>query len=166
MDGVTSQSGRASLSAIVIMSVLSVVALGSVGLNYFQYQQSSQERRLLKGEVTDLRYQLKQDQLAALPSPSPSPTLDPVVTPPPTPEPSPTPAAVLGAEATPTPPPGRTATTKAFVRLRSKATTNSSVVAGLNKGTVVTLGDFSSSTWQEVTANGQHGYVSKSYLIY
>lgn len=166
MDGVTNQHGRATLPAIVIMSVLMIVALGSLGMNYFQYQQSSQERRLLKGEITDLRYQVKQDQLAAAGSQSPSPTLDPVMTPPPTTEPTPTPAAVLGAEATPTPAPARTATTKSFVRMRSKATTSSAVVAGLNKGTTVTLGSFSNAGWQEVTVDGKHGYVSKSYLIY
>lgn len=159
MDGVTSQSGRAPILPIVIMAVLGVGLGAFIFLYYDQTQRAEQERRLLQGEITDLRYQLKQEGQS---SPTPSPTPTPEVTP--TPSPTPTPAPVLGDQTTA--PAERTATTKSFVRLRARATTSSAVLAGLNKGTVVTLGPFSSSTWQEVTVGGQHGYVAKSYLIY
>lgn len=150
MDGVTSQSGRASTLLIVIMAVLGLGLGASIYLNYDQAQRADQERRLLKGEITDLRYQLKQDSESSASSASPSPG------------PSPTP------ELTPAPTPSaeRTVTTKSFVRLHARATTGSAVITSLNKGTVVTLGSFSNSAWQEVAVGGQHGYIAKSDLIY
>jgi uncharacterized protein YgiM (DUF1202 family) len=84
-------------------------------------------------------------------SPSPSPTLSP--TPVVTPAPTPAPAAA-------------TATTVSFVRLRAGASTATAVVAELQGGTVVTLGAYSDSQWQEAYVNGAHGYIFKSYLRY
>lgn len=57
-------------------------------LNYVQFSRAQDEKLALSGQITDLRYQMKQDKAAPSPTGSPSPT--------PTPAPSITPA-VLGA---------------------------------------------------------------------
>jgi uncharacterized protein YgiM (DUF1202 family) len=93
-----------------------------------------------------------------LPSPSASPTPSPAATPPSPPPtialtPSPTPAAPM-------------ATTNSFVHLRAGASTATPILTDLNGGTVVTLGSYSDSQWQEVQYNGLKGYVFKSYLAY
>ena len=75
-----------------------------------------------------------------------------------TPAPVPTPVAETPAV--------RTATTKSFVRFRAGRSTSSAVLAELDGGTVVTLGDYVDSKWQQVTYNGQTGYVAKVYLQY
>jgi len=73
---------------------------------------------------------------------------------------APAPAPVVEAPA------ARTATTKSFVRFRAGRSTSSAVLAELDGGTVVTLGDYVDTKWQQVTYNGQTGYVAKVYLSY
>ena len=60
----------------------------------------------------------------------------------------------------------RTATTKSFVRFRAGRSTSSAVLAELQGGTVVTLGDYVDSKWQQASYNGQTGYIAKVYLQY
>ena len=59
-----------------------------------------------------------------------------------------------------------TATTKSFVRFRAGRSTSSAVLAELQAGTVVTLGSYVDSKWQQATYNGQTGYIAKAYLQY
>lgn len=69
--------------------------------------------------------------------------------------------------ATPAPEPAApTATTKSFVRFRAGRSTSSAVLAELQAGTVVTLGSYVDSKWQQATYNGQTGYIAKVYLQY
>lgn len=84
-----SQAGRAPILLIVICAALALGLVASLYLNYDQAQRADQDKKLMQGEITDLRYQLKQDQ-ATSPSPeaSPSPSADP----------SPSSAPVLGAQ--------------------------------------------------------------------
>ncbi len=67
------QHGRAPLLLIIITATLGLGFGALIYLNYAQYQRAEQDKRLLQGEITDLRYQLKQDS-AASPSATPSPT--------------------------------------------------------------------------------------------
>ncbi len=72
-----SQRGRAPILLIVIMATLGL-GLGASGyLNYVQYQRAEQDKKQLQGQITDLRYQLTQNQQLAsvktTPSPSPEP---------------------------------------------------------------------------------------------
>ncbi len=90
---------------------------------------------------------------AATVTPTPTATATPTATPKPIITPAPTPAA-------------KTATTTSFVRLRAGASTSSAILAELNGGTVVTLGTYSDSLWQQVRYNGLSGYIYKSYLRY
>lgn|GEM_PF-1162955 len=66
---------------VVIAAVFGIGLAASMYLNYNQNQTADQDRRLMQGQITDLRYQIKQDGLASAQSPSPSPLA--------TPEPSP-----------------------------------------------------------------------------
>lgn len=71
------------------------------------------------------------------------------------------------AVAAPAPEPAApTATTKSFVRFRAGRSTSSAVLAELQAGTVVTLGSYVDSKWQQATYNGQTGYIAKTYLQY
>jgi uncharacterized protein YgiM (DUF1202 family) len=142
---------------LAVISGLLVVGLGtSVFLDYAGDQRASQEKQLLKGEITDLRYELAQRTA----TPAPTPPADEAA-PSPTPAPAATPAAVLGDQTTAP----ATATVVGGVNLRKSASTSGKSLGWLNGGTVVTLGKLSGS-WQEVTVNGQHGYIKKSYLKY
>ncbi len=96
----------------------------------------------------------QQARPAATPTPTPSPTPAPTLTPAPAPVP------------TPTPVPVRTAVTNSFVHLRAGASTSTTILANLNGGTVVTLGSYVDSQWQQVQYNGQNGYIFKTYLNY
>jgi hypothetical protein len=83
--------GTSVLIAVVIITFGGGLA-ASAYLNYYQYQRDSQNRQLLQGQITDLRYQLKQEtggSPAASLSPSPSPS---------SPSPSVSPSPVLGAQ--------------------------------------------------------------------
>ena len=84
-----------------------------------------------------------------------SPTVKTVPTPSvaPTPTPTPTPAAPM-------------ATTNSFVHMRSGKSTSTSIVVDLNGGTVVQLLSDSDAQWQQVSYNGQTGYIFKTYLTY
>ncbi len=86
-----SQAGRAPILLIVVMATLGLGLGASMYLNYNQYSQAEEDRKLLKGEITDLRYQLDQDQKAS-PSPSPGSSSSP------SPAASPTPTPVLGTQ--------------------------------------------------------------------
>ena len=103
------------------------------------------------------RGRIADDKAAHTPSPKPTPSATPSSTPTPTLTPVPTPV--------PTPT-TRTATTNSFVHMRSGASTTTPIVADLNGGSVVTLGSYSDSQWQQVTYNGLNGYIFKSYLAY
>jgi uncharacterized protein YgiM (DUF1202 family) len=150
---------RGVIKLPTIISIALGLGLGaSMFLNYHQHQRAEQERKLLKGEITDLRYQVQQDKLAMNFTPTPSP--GPAETP--TPSATPSPSPVLGAET-------KNATVQSsvgYVNMRQEANTRAGIVAKLNNGTVVTLGSFSSKDWQEISANGKHGYVAKTYLKY
>lgn len=98
-------------------------------------------------------------QVAEAPSPTPS------ATPTPTPSPSATPTAspTVTPVATPT---ARTVVTNGFVHMRAGASTATAIVTDLQGGTVLTLGAYSDSQWQQVSYNSLNGYVFKAYLTY
>jgi uncharacterized protein YgiM (DUF1202 family) len=147
------QGGAIKLS-VVLAAVLGLAFGGSAFLNFEQHQRAEQDKKLLQGEIVDLRYQVKQDQLAAGGNPSPSPSASP------SPEPSSTPA-VLG-DSTPVP---KTATLKTAANLHSGPSAKSSVIAKMvPKGSVVTLGGSASGGYQQVTINGKTGYMLASFL--
>ncbi len=86
-------SERGAVNVLAVCTIVFGVGLAlSAYLNYFQDQRAADEKRLLKGQITDLTYQLGQDR-KSLSSPSPSATPEAVTTPLPTPSP-----AVLGAK--------------------------------------------------------------------
>ena len=103
--------------------------------------------------VTDDRSVRPSTQTKISASPSPSPSATPTATPAPSPTPLATPAAA-------------TATTISFVHMRTGASTATPIVVDLNGGSVVTLGAYSDAQWQQVSYNGQSGYVFKAYLRY
>jgi hypothetical protein len=72
---------------ILIAIVLGLGFGASAYLNYSQHERAEQDKRLLRGQITDLRYQLKQDAMSPSPSPSTEPTSST-----PTPSPSTSPA--------------------------------------------------------------------------
>ena len=72
--------------------------------------------------------------------------------------PAPAPAPVV--------PAAKTATTKGFVHFRVARSTSSKILADLEANTVVTLGSYSDTLWQQATYNGQTGYIYKRYLQY
>lgn len=122
---------------------------------------------LLAGGLTEVALAIGHRSLIVDDAPSrktnPSPKATPKTTP------SPTPSAVATPVVTPTPvatPVVPTATTNGFVRLRTGASTSTPVLAELNGGTVVILGTYQDAQWQEVTVNGVHGYIYRSYLAY
>ncbi len=57
------------------------------------------------------------------------------------------------------------ATTGSSLRMRSEASTSSSIVTTLNKNVAVAILDDSIDGWFAVSFNGNHGYVSADYLI-
>jgi len=87
------QRGGAPILFIMIIGALGLGLAASVYLNYYQYQHSAQDKQLLQGQITDLRYQVVRDaQAASTPIPSPSGSASP------TPSATATPATVLGAQ--------------------------------------------------------------------
>src|SRR5687767_6884724 len=94
---------RGGISLPVVLAIVLGFGLGaSVYLNVFQHQRAAQERKLMQGEITDLRYQVKKDAEAksASATPSPEPVATPEATPAPSAAPTPTPAPqVAGASA-------------------------------------------------------------------
>lgn len=82
------QRGALSLT-LVIAITLGLGLAASAYLNYYQFEKSEDERALLERQITDLRYQVTQDQLAAASvaaSPTPTPLATPESTPTPTPQ--------------------------------------------------------------------------------
>jgi hypothetical protein len=80
---------------IVIIAAVSCGFAASAYLNYHQYERAQADKKLLQGQITDLRYELNQQKA----TPSPSTALDdpiPSESPTPSPSPSSTPA-VAGA---------------------------------------------------------------------
>lgn len=84
------ESGRAPILLIVISAALGIGLGASLFFNFSMIQKADQDKDLLNGEITDLRYQLKQG------SASPTPTPAPVASVAASPSPSPTP--VLGTQ--------------------------------------------------------------------
>ena len=94
------------------------------------------------------------------PSPSPSSSVSPLALPSAAPVATPTPAPLASPSVIPT------ATTVSFVHMRAGASTATPIVVDLDGGAVVTLGAYVDSQWQQVTYNGQNGYIFKTYLRY
>ncbi|HSX02350.1 MAG TPA: SH3 domain-containing protein [Candidatus Saccharimonadia bacterium] len=133
-----------------------LIAVGILGLT------------LLAASLTELTLALGHggslsDDLKVRPQATPSPSTTPTPPPTTTPSPSPLPTATPTSIPTPAVP---TAVTNSFVHLRAGASTATPILADLNGGTVVTLGSYSDSQWQQVQYNGLNGYVYKSYLTY
>jgi uncharacterized protein YgiM (DUF1202 family) len=158
-----SEQGAVKLS-VIIAAVLGLGFGASAFLNFQQYQRTQQDKRLLQGEIVDLRYQVKQDQLATAGSPSPSPSADPTLADSPSPSPSPSPSAtpaVLG-DATSAP---KTATVKTAANLHSGPSAKSTTLLRLvPAGTAAVLGSDSRGGYQQVTINGKTGYMLASFL--
>jgi hypothetical protein len=150
-----SQRGAVSFP-VVIAVVLGVGFAASAYLNIAQHQRADQDKKLLQGEITDLKYQVGQDKLASTASPSPTPSPD--ASPDATPEPSPsqTPA-VLGAS---------TKTVITAGNVHSDPNKNSKIlISFLPKGTPVTTdGDVLPGGYQKITVNGVTGYILASFL--
>jgi uncharacterized protein YgiM (DUF1202 family) len=147
-----SQRGAISLP-IVIAAVLGLGFGASAYLNYAQYQRAEQDKKLLKGQITDLRYQVDLDKKA---SPSPSPSASP------SPSPSTSPTPVLDASTT-----AKTASLKTQANLHSgPSPKTATLIHLLPAGTSVTLGSDLSNGYQQITVNGKTGYVVASYLQY
>jgi uncharacterized protein YgiM (DUF1202 family) len=148
-----SQRGAISLP-VIIAAVLGLGFAASVYLNIAQHQRADQDRKLLQGEIVDLRYQIGQDKLATNATPVPSPEATPDATPEPSPSGTP---AVLGASTT------KTLKTKGNVH--SDASVSSSIVIHLlPAGTTVTLGTDVRNGYQQITVNGVTGYILASFL--
>ncbi len=148
---------------VVISIALGAGFLASVFLNITQHQQAAQDKKLLQGEITDLRYQVNQDKLAAAGSPSPSPSVTPLATPEASPSPSaaptPSPTAVLDAST-------KTTTVKKSGNVHVGPSVSSKTLipyTQLPAGTTVTLGE-KSGDYQQITVNGVTGYILASYL--
>ncbi len=93
-------SERGVVNIFIVCTIVFGLGLASSAyLNYVQAQRAADEKRLLKGQITDLSYQLGQDRKSqATPTPSTSPEASTTPTPTPSTTPEPTPA-VLGAKA-------------------------------------------------------------------
>jgi len=149
----------------VISIALGVGFVASVFLNFVQSQHAAQDHKLLQGEITDLRYQVNLDKVAAA-GPTASPVATPEASPSPSPSPSasptPSPSAVLDASTT------KTATHKSPHNVHKGADQTSKIVIAYTQlpvGTSVTLGSMSGQ-FQQVTFNGITGYILASYLQY
>jgi uncharacterized protein YgiM (DUF1202 family) len=154
-------SQRGAISLPVVIAVVLGLGFGaSAYLNYSQYQRAQQDKKLLKGEITDLRYQVEQDKLAgttATPSPSPEASVSPS----PTPTPSSSPE-VAGASTAP-----KATTVKTPSNLHSAPSKSSSVLISYTQiaaGTPVTLGTDLRNGYQQVTIKGRTGYILASSL--
>jgi hypothetical protein len=140
---------------IVIAVVLGIGFGASAYLNVAQYQRMDQERKLLKGEITDLRYQIDQDkkQIANL---SGGATPTPSVTPTPSASPTPTPTPTVAGAAT------KTGTVNQPATLRSQASTSARPVRAtkIPAGTKATItGDKVNGYWPVTLDGGESGYI-------
>jgi hypothetical protein len=155
-----SQRGAISLP-VVIAAVLGLGFGASAYLNYAQYQRAEQDKKLLGGEITDLKYQVELDKKSGQASPTPPPT----GTPSPSPSPSPTPTPVLDASTSNT----KTATIKTPGNVHADASKSSKILVSytrLPQGTSVMLGTDLRGGYQQITVNGTTGYILASYLQY
>jgi hypothetical protein len=75
------QRGSAPILLIIIASVFGLGLIASAYLNYMQFQYTDQDRKQLQGQITDLQYQLKQNQVSPTPSTTPVFTPTPSATP-------------------------------------------------------------------------------------
>lgn len=73
---------------VIIAAVFGLGLGASMYLNVVQHQRAESDKKLLQGEITDLRYQVKQDQTTVSPTASPAPSLSPSSSPSPTAEPA------------------------------------------------------------------------------
>jgi hypothetical protein len=96
---------------------------------------------------------------------TPTPKVDVSATPVASTVPSPTVSPSASAVPSASPSPSR-ATTNGVVHLRVGPSVNTDVMTDVPSGTVVTLGAYSDSSWQQVTYKGFNGYIFKSYLNY
>ena len=152
-----SDRGFVKLS-VVIAAVLGVGFVASAYLNFAQHQQAQGEQTLLQGQITDLTYQVKQDQLATSPSPTPSPSPAAAAASP-TPVGSPTP--------TPSASPASTATVKIQGNIHSAASPSSTILLSYTHipiGASVSLGTIVSNGYQQITYSGITGYIESSDL--
>ena len=80
---------RGAITLPTIMAiVLGIGFCASAYLNYAQHQRSTQDESLLQGQITDLKYQLGQNQNGVSPSPSPIASTDPSTSPSPSSSPA------------------------------------------------------------------------------
>ena len=82
-------------------------------------------------------------------APPPVPTTVPVVTP--------APVSSIG---------GPTAITNSFVHLRTSNSASSAILVDLSAGTPVQVLPIFDTQWQQVSYNGQTGYIFRTYLTY
>jgi len=156
------RSNQGFIKLQIIISIALGLGFGaSAFLNYQQHQRAEQDKKLLQGEITDLRYQREQDQKASTsPSPSASPSASPSPDTSPTPTPSSTPA-VAGDSTS-----QKTGVMKAAANVRKEPSSNAEKVfpSMLPKGTTVAIGTDARNGYQQITVNGKTGYVLASYL--
>ncbi len=148
---------------VVIAAVFGIGLAASMYLNYNQNKTAEQDRKLMQGQITDLRYQVKQDSLASASSASPTPT--PLATPDSSPTPTPSPTPVLGASTA-----KATIVKKSSLQPNFRSQPNSKwssviLIAHVAANTPVTYVDESlSGGYAHVTINGTAGYILASYL--
>jgi hypothetical protein len=156
-----SQRGGISLP-IVIAAALGLGFGASAFLNIAQFQRADQERKLLQGEITDLRYQVEQDKkngvADASQSPSPSPSDSPSPSPSASPSPSP---AVAGASTT-----APTSSIKACNVHPTAGNTQPYVFkyTDLSSTNAATIGP-QQGGYTQVTVNGKTGWVLNNCVI-
>lgn len=92
-----SQTGAIRLS-VVLSVVLGIGFAASGFLNIVQHQRAEQEKKLMQGEITDLRFQVKKDAEGTATADA-SPTPEPLATPEATASPSPSPSAAVAGTA-------------------------------------------------------------------
>jgi len=151
---------RRGINLPIVIAVVMGLGFGaSAFLNMAQYARSEQDKKLLRGEITDLKYQVEQDRLAGNVGASPSPSPEASETPSPSPDTAPTPSAspeVAGAAA-------RTMTVRTAATFRSAPNASAAHVDGFpNKlpvGTVVTVTGDKNGSYYPATYNGSNGYL-------
>jgi len=99
-------------------------------------------------------------------TPTPSNTPEPTAINSATPVVSPSPSPSVAASPSPSPSTAPQATTNGVVHLRVGPSVNTGIMTDVPSGTVVKLGAYSDSSWQQVVFNGLNGYIFKSYLNY
>jgi hypothetical protein len=157
-----SQRGAINLPTLVAV-VLGLGFGASAYLNYSQYTRTQQDKKLLNGEITDLKYQVVQDHLGSSPAPSASPSSSPSGSPSPTPSSSATPAptqspAVAGAS---------TKTIKIAGNIHDGPSKGSKTLVPYSSvavGSSVTIMGDPTGGYQQITYNGTTGYIESADL--